>query len=130
MDEISFGLFPCVHNRVCDEEATESSLKLPLKRKLERIFLYTGVSVSAIKKFTQKIKKRLKTNPDKMISSSGKKRPRETAVEKLDDFFEVVRNLINRFYLEFKLVPTIRKLLQKLQEESNFPFAGKRLGGY
>ena len=103
---------------------------MPLKRKLERIFLYTGVSVSAIKKIHTEDKKRLKTNPDKMISSSGKKRPRETAVEKLDDFFEVVRNLINRFYLEFKLVPTIRKLLQKLQEESNFPFAGKRLGGY
>ena len=58
MDEISFGLFPCVHNRVCDEEATESSLKLPLKRKLERIFLYTGVSVSAIKKIHTEDKKK------------------------------------------------------------------------
>ena len=65
MDEISFGLFPCVHSKVCDEEATESSLKLPLKRKLERISLYTGVTVSAIKKFTQKIKKDWKLTPIK-----------------------------------------------------------------
>lgn len=36
--------------RVCDEESQSNAFKLPLKRKLERFALYTGVSVGAVQK--------------------------------------------------------------------------------
>lgn len=65
-----------------------------------------------------------------MLSTPGKKRSRQSLVEKDDNFdFQVIRHMINRFYLEFKVVPTTMKLLKKLREDSNFPYSRETLRG-
>nr|CAH7723878.1 unnamed protein product [Callosobruchus chinensis] len=69
-----FNVF-CLY-RVCDQEATDNSLKLPLKRKLDRVSLYTGVGISTVKRIHKEDQERLENNPNAMLSSPGKKRAR------------------------------------------------------
>lgn len=114
--------------RICDDEGTNEQLKLPLKRKLDRTALYTGVSVDSVKRVKREDEKRREECPDKMLSSPGKKRFRPCIEDKIDDFdFGVIRRTIEKFYLELKVVPTTKKLLQKLREDINFPFSRETL---
>nr|CAH7715033.1 unnamed protein product [Callosobruchus chinensis] len=75
----------------------------------------------------KKDEERLENNPNAMLSSPGKKRARHSLIERDDFDFQVIRHLISRFYLEFKVVPTTRKLLQKFREDSNFPYCRQTL---
>jgi len=78
---------------VCEEEAKNNSFKLPcLKRKLERVSMYT------------KDKDRKIHNPENMLSSPGKKKPRLTVVVRFKFDFSVIRQTIEKFYLELKQV--------------------------
>lgn len=68
------------------------------------------------------------SNPEQLLSSPGKKRSRISKVEQYDDFdFSIVRRIIEKFYLELKQVPTLRKLLRQLRTEINFPFSRETL---
>ena len=49
-------------------------------------------------------------------------------MEKIEDFdFGIVRTTIEKFYLELKVVPTLKKLQQKLRSDINFPFSRETL---
>lgn len=114
--------------RACGEESQNNAFKLPLKRKLERVAMYTGVSVGAVKKIHKEDVERKENNPDHLLSSPGKKRARLSAVEKIENFdFGIVRRTVEKFYLELKVVPTLKKLLQKLRSDINFPFSRETL---
>ena len=90
---------------VCGEESKQNCFKLPLKRKLERVAMYTGVSISAVRKIHNEDEERKENNPDQLLSSPGKKRTRLSAVENMDNFdFGIVRRTIENFYLELKSV--------------------------
>lgn len=66
---------------------------------------------------------RLRTNPETPLQSPSGKRPRLRIQEKIDDFdFGVIRRMIEKFYLELKVVPTTKKLLEKLRKENIFPY--------
>lgn len=113
---------------VCTEEARANNFNLPLKRKLERVAMYTGVSVSAVRRIHREDEERNRSNPDQLLSSPGKKRSRLSAVDEIEDFdFSIIRRLIEKFYLELKIVPTLRKLLVKLREDVYFPFSRETL---
>lgn len=45
---------------VCDEESKNNSFNLPLKRKLERVSMYTGASIGVIKKIHKEDEERKK----------------------------------------------------------------------
>lgn len=113
---------------VCDEESINNNFKLPLKRKLERVAMYTGVSVTVVKKIHKEDVERKENIPEKLLSSPGKKRSRPSAVQNIDDFdFSIIRRIIEKFYLELKVVPSLKKLLQKLKSDTNFPFSRETL---
>lgn len=59
---------------VCDEESINNNFKLPLKRKLERVAMYTGVSVTVVKKIHKEDVERKENIPEKLLSSPGKKK--------------------------------------------------------
>ena len=114
--------------RVCEEESQNNALKFPLKRKLERVASYTGVSKSSVKRIRIEDVERTENNPNELLSSPSKKKPRCSAVENIENFeFGIVRRMIEMFYLELKVVPTLKKLLQKLRSEINFPFSRETL---
>lgn len=114
--------------RVCDEEARNNAFKLPLKRKLDRVALYTGASVATIKTIHNEDEERRRSNPDELLVSPGKKRSRFSISEKVDDAdFSVIRRTIEKFYLELKVVPTTRKLLIKLREIMDFQYSRESL---
>lgn len=51
------------------------------------------------------MKKEKKNNPEKLLSSPGKRRPRPNIIQKIDDFdFGIIRRTINKFYIELKQV--------------------------
>jgi len=67
---------------------------------------------------------RRKENPEKLLSSPGKSRPRPSIKDKIDEAdFSIIRRTIQKFYLELKVVPTLGKLLRKLQEDMDFPYS-------
>lgn len=113
---------------VCEEEANNDAVKIPLKRKLDRVALYTGASKSSIRRIHDEDEERNRLHRDNLLSSPGKKRPRPTVVQKVDDFdFGIIRRTIEKFYLVFKVVPTTRKLLKELKKEINFPYGRESL---
>lgn len=113
---------------VCAEEARTNTFNLPLKRKMERVSMYTGVSLRTVRTIHKEDEERNRNNPDQLLSSPGKKRSRRSAVDTIDDFdFNIIRRLIEKFYLELKIVPTLRKLIVKLREEIDFPFSRETL---
>lgn len=113
---------------VCDEEARNNAFKLPLSRKLDRVALYTGASVSSIKKIHKEDEERRRNNPEQLLSSPGKKRPRLRIVDKVDDAdFSIIRRTIEKFYLELRVVPTTRKLLTKLRQDMDFQYSRESL---
>lgn len=115
--------------RVCDEEAGNNAFKLPLKRKIERVALYTGASISSIRKIHKEDEDRRANNSAQLLKSPGKKRLRLSFKEKFDFFsdFSVIRNIIQRFYVEWKVVPTTKKLLQAVREQIDFPYCRESL---
>lgn len=114
--------------RVCDEEAINNAFKVPLKNKTERAMLYTGVGRSTIGKIRKEDQDRRQQNLTTPLSSPGKKRNRTSVVEKVDDVdFRIIRGIIEKFYVEYKIVPTVRKLLSKIREEMNFPYGRESL---
>lgn len=114
--------------RVCDEEARNNAFKLPLKRKIDRVSLYTGVSQDSVRKIHREDEERRKEHPDQMLSSPGKNRPRPSIKDKFDDAdFGIIRRTIQNFYLEQKIVPTTKKILNKLREVMDFPYSRETL---
>ena len=66
--------------------------------------MYTGASVCVIKKNHIEDKDRKTHNPENMLSSPGKKKPRLTVVDRFKFDFSVIRQTIEKFYLELKQV--------------------------
>lgn len=113
---------------VCDEEARNNAFKLPLKRKMDRVSLYTGVSQSLVRKIHKEDEKRRIEQPGQMLSSPGRKRSRLSIKDKFDfGDFAIIRRTIQDFYLEQKIVPTTTKLLIKLREIMDFPYSRESL---
>lgn len=113
--------------RVCKEEARSNQMTLPLKRSFDRAALYAGVSSSTVKRIRKEDERREQENPNQMLSSSGKK-PRPKIEEKIDQGdFSIIRRLIQKFYLQYKIVPTTKKLLIKIKEEMEFPYGRESL---
>lgn len=112
---------------VCKEEAQSNQIKLPLKRSFDRAALYTGLSKNTIQRIHREDETRRQENPDQSLSNP-KKKHRPDIKEKIDDAdFSVIRRLIQKFYLELKVVPTTRKLLIKIKEEMDFPYGRESL---
>ncbi|XP_050294327.1 uncharacterized protein LOC126734670 [Anthonomus grandis grandis] len=112
--------------RVCDEEALANAFKLPLKRKIDRVALYTGVSKDRVSQIHKEAMKRQAEHPDQMLSSPPNKKSRICLLRDFDDF-SIITRTINNFYLELKMVPTVNKLLIKLREIMNFPYSRETL---
>lgn len=109
--------------KICDEEAANKAFKLPITSKTERAALYTGVGRSTIVRIRKENEERMRNDPQKPLSSPGKKRPRPSIIDKVDNFdFSIIRRTIEEFYLELKVVPTTDKLLTKLREKIDFPY--------
>nr|CAH7766962.1 unnamed protein product [Callosobruchus chinensis] len=65
-----------------------------------------------------------KRNPQQQLSSPGKNRPRPSVLEKVENAgFYSIRKIIEKFYCEYKVVPTCRKLLIKVREEMEFSYS-------
>lgn len=106
---------------VCKEEGINNQFKLPLKRTFERAALYAGISTASVKRIHKEDMKRMEF-PDTQLSSPSK-RSRLTIKDKIDEAdFGIIRRLIQKFYVEWKVVPTLRKLLQKVKENMEFPY--------
>lgn len=112
--------------RVCDEEATNNAFKLPLKGKTDRVSLYTGVSQKTVRKIHREDEERQRERPAEMLSSPPNKKTRLSLMKDFEDF-PVIRQTINKFYLELKVVPTLKKLLLKLREIMNCPYSRETL---
>lgn len=112
--------------RVCDEEVINNAFKLPLKRKIDRVSLYTGVSQKTVRKIHREDEERQRERPAEMLSSPPKKKTRLSLMKDFEDF-PVIRQTIKKFYLELKVVPTFKKLLLKLREIMNSPYSRETL---
>lgn len=109
---------------MCELEAQNNSLKLPLIAKTQRAAAYTGVSQATIKRIKNEDRKRKAENPEKKLLSPGTKRSRLKSEEKLDDFdFQVIRREIEDFYLVKKVVPTVASLLAAVHSKIDFPLS-------
>jgi len=109
--------------RICDEESANNAFKLPLKNKTERAAMYCGVGRSTIAKIRKEDQDRQKFNPTEPLSTPGKKRKRLSVQEKIDNAdFGVIRRIIEKFYTEYKVIPTLGKMLAKIKEEMEFPY--------
>lgn len=116
---------------ICEQEAANECLKLPLKAKTKRAALYAGVGESSIKRIKGELFEKNRHSPDRPLKSPGKKRPRASVVSKVDDFdFQVIRNTIEEFYLTLKRVPTCSQLLQKIREKIEFPWGRRTLNSF
>lgn len=93
---------------------------------MERVCMYTGVSQDTVRKIRREDEERQRERPGEMLSSPSKKKPRLSLEKNFEDF-EIIRQTINKFYLELKIVPTLKKLLSKLQEIMNFPYSRETL---
>lgn len=80
--------------------------------------------MNSVKRIRNEDEERRRENPEKLLSSPGKSRPRPSIGDKINEGdFSIIRRTIQKFYLEIKVVPTLRKLLQKLQEDMDFPYS-------
>nr|CAH7735624.1 unnamed protein product [Callosobruchus chinensis] len=109
-------------------EAANSVLAHPLVARNPRPAFYTGVHERTISKIRKEDAEWKRTNPQQQLSSPGKKRPRPSVLEKVEktDFY-LIRNIIEKFYCEYKVVPTYRKLLIKVREEMEFSYSRESL---
>lgn len=102
----------------CDREGRGKSLIEPLEQATKRAAMYCKVSKTTIKR----IRKEGKTNPNRKLSSPGKKRKRpEHRNAVVDDFDRrVILDTIRDFYVTQSVVPTCKKLLPVLNEKIGF----------
>nr|CAH7753359.1 unnamed protein product [Callosobruchus chinensis] len=108
-------------------EAANSVLAHPLVARNARAAFYT-IHERTISKIRKEDAGRKRTNPQQQLSSPGKKRPRSLVLEKVEkaDFY-LIRKIIEKFYCEYKVVPTCRKLLIKVREEMEFSYSRESL---
>ncbi|KAG8241595.1 hypothetical protein J6590_083597 [Homalodisca vitripennis] len=103
---------------ICDKEASDKVLTVPLAKATERAANYCKVSKQSIKR----IRKEAKSTPAEKLMSPGKKRQRCDQYKiKIDEFDRrVIVNVIRDFYAVKKVVPTCKKLLPVLCEKIHF----------
>nr|CAH7763762.1 unnamed protein product [Callosobruchus chinensis] len=99
----------------------------PLVARNGRAAFYTGVHERTISKIRKEDAEWKRTNPQQQLSSPGKERPRPSVLEKVEkaDFYSIRK--IEKFYCEYKVVPTFRKLLIKVREEMEFSYSRESL---
>lgn len=105
----------------CEEEALKNQLLHPLHMPIIRAAEYSGIATSTIRK----IKHESSSSETGILSSPGKKRPKSIE-KKFHCSYEdetLIRNIINNFYIEKKIVPTGPKLLAAIREEIDFPWS-------
>lgn len=110
----------------CLEEGKENVLKKPINKATERVALYCNVSTGTVKR----IRRELKTlPPDAVLPTPGtiRKRP-ENRNAVMDDFdVRTIRDVVQKFYLNQRTVPTCSQLLQVLRERINFTWSDATL---
>jgi transposase len=109
----------------CDEEKKRNSLTYPLNQATKRAAYYCSKSEGFIKN----VRKERKCNPEGKLCTPGKKRKtREKRKLFCDDFDKcVVRNIVQEFYKNKNVVPTVKKLLPIVKERIHFPGGTKSL---
>nr|CAH7732105.1 unnamed protein product [Callosobruchus chinensis] len=109
-------------------EAANSDLAQPLVARNARAAFSTGVHERTISKIRKEDAERKRTNLQQQPSLPEKKRPRPSVLEKKEkaDFY-LIRKIIEKFYCEYKVVPTCRKLLIKVREEMEFSYSRESL---
>ena len=96
--------------KVCEEEARNEALSVPLPQFRERASKLTGISTRTLS--------RIKSEPGKEILKSRK--PRSDRIE-LDDFDKcVLRRTVNEMYGVKKIRPTLDKILVEVREKIEF----------
>nr|CAH7735930.1 unnamed protein product [Callosobruchus chinensis] len=109
-------------------EAANSVLAHPLVARNARAAFYTGVHERTISKVRKEDAERKRTNPQLQLSLPGKKRPPPSVLEKVEKAeFYLIRKIIEKFYCEYKVVPTCHKLLIKVREEMEFSYSRESL---
>ena len=104
----------------CDKEARQGHLIYLLNQSTKRAVDYTGISERTI----NRIRKESSVSGEQKLSSPGKKRPRcmEKKLHFSEEYKTVIRDTINEFYLEKKIVPTAAKILHTIKEKIQFPW--------
>lgn len=114
--------------KVCDEEALDKKLRLPVAKATERAALYTNLSKHPIS-YIRKERKNVDSTPGTSISTPGKKRKRENVMKKVVDSFDrrVIRDCISDSYINDKRAPSLRSLLPKIRAQIDFPWEKENL---
>lgn len=112
--------------RVCREEAINGALNIPLSDASGRASMYTGYSYSTIKKIKKEDMER--EDPSRPLLSPKRKRSRSSISQRIDDAdFQIIRQTISNFYTQWKVVPTLRKLIVKLKQVMDFTYSRESL---
>lgn len=109
----------------CEEEAGKAKLLHPLHTPITRFAEYTSLLTTTIRRTrTESL-----TSEEETLSTPGKKRPRSLRKKFYCSFEDqaIIRNIINDFYIEKKIVPTALKLLAAIRDEIDFPWSVQTL---
>lgn len=109
-----------------DQEAKDKELLVPLSKATERACKYANVS----KKVIVNIRKKIRNQSASPLTTPRKsaKKPCPARKATIDDFDrDVIRRCIEDFYVNQKIVPSIKKLLPVLKEKINFTWSKETL---